>query len=60
VISHIGAEWVFQLGFKADVGENDVSVFISFEPRMLFDPIQRSGLIRAEPRLHHLGTGLGK
>ncbi|NRA96600.1 MAG: hypothetical protein HRU14_10385, partial [Planctomycetes bacterium] len=60
VISHIGAEWVFQLGFKADVGENDVSVFISFEPRVLFDPIQRSGLIRAEPRLHHLGTGLGK
>lgn len=58
VLTRIGDEWVFQLGFKADIGEDDVSVFISFEPRLLFDPVQRSGLIGSEPRLHYLGSGL--
>ena len=59
-VSHIGAEWVFELGLKADVGEDDFSVFISFEPRMFFAPAPRSRHIRSEPRLHYLGTGFGK
>ncbi len=60
VISRIGDEWVFRFGFKADIGEDDISFFVSFEPRFLFDPLLSAGLLKSEPRLHYLGSGLSQ
>ena len=60
VFSRIGPEWVFRVGFRADLGEDDFSVIFSFEPRFLFDPVLRSGQLRSEPRLYFLGSGFGK
>ena len=59
VFTRIGPEWVFRAGFKADLGEDDVALIVSFEPRFLFDPVLRAGALRSEPRLLYLGSGFG-
>ncbi|MAG58064.1 MAG: hypothetical protein CMJ83_17395 [Planctomycetes bacterium] len=58
--TRIGPEWVAQLGLRIDAGENDFGIFISLEPRWLFDPILRPGLVSGEPRLNYLGSGFGQ
>lgn len=58
VLSRIGHDWVFQFGFKADVGENDYGFSISFEPRLFFNPTLKARALRSEPRLLYLGSGL--
>ena len=58
ILSHIGPEWVFQVGVNADLGENDFGILFSFEPRWLFNPVLRPSALRAEPRLYYLGDRL--
>lgn len=60
VFTRIGPEWVFRAGFRFDLGEDEFSVIVSFDPRFLFDPVLRSGQLRSEPRLLFLGSGFGK
>jgi hypothetical protein len=60
VLSHIGPEWVFQLGFRADLGQDDFGIVFSFEPRWLFNPVISPSALRAEPRLLYLGSGLSR
>jgi hypothetical protein len=58
IFTRFGHDWVLQLGLRADTGENDYGISLSFEPRFLFDPVLRPGRIGSEPRLLYLGTGL--
>jgi hypothetical protein len=60
VLSHIGPEWVFQLGVKADIGQNDFGILFSFEPRWLFNPVLSPSSLKSEPRLLYLGSGLNR
>ncbi len=58
VLTRFAHDWVLQAGFRADVGENDYSFTISVEPRLFFNSVLRPGIMRSEPRLLYLGSGL--
>ncbi len=57
-LTRIDHDWVFELGLRADVGEDDYGITFSLQPRFLFDPILRPGLLSTEPRLLYLSSGL--
>jgi hypothetical protein len=60
VLSRIGHDWVFSLLLGADIGEDDYSIGISLEPRMLFDAVLRPTGRRRDPEFLYRGTWVDK
>lgn len=50
VVRRIGHDWVFEIGVKVDVAEDETSVFFSLIPRFLFDNQAEPRQFRREPR----------
>jgi hypothetical protein len=60
VLSRVGHDWVFSVLLGADLGENDYSVSIALEPRILFDPVLRPTGRRRDPEFQYRGTWVDK
>jgi hypothetical protein len=50
-LSRIAEDWVLQLSFHADVGQNDYGISVGFSPRALFDPTLRPMVVGGGPRV---------
>lgn len=59
-ITRIGHDWAFSLVLHADYLQDDFSVNIALEPRVLFDAVLKPPGLRREPEFQYLGTQIHK
>lgn len=59
-ITRIGHDWAFSLVLRADYQEDDFSISIAMEPRILFDAILKQPSLRREPAFQYLGNEIHK